>query len=305
MAKRKSKSGRVASNIFERDVGYHFGSPVTNDLVETHGHFHLQTDKVEELIKFVYRCGIRYSIYVACDMQSSYDIAKLARSGRYSEDRLDYAIGLHPNLVNDIFNTTSLLDKAVVELEKLIRDDYLGERRIKYIGECGLDFYRTPRQKIALQEKLFLAQLEMAQKYKKLLVLHNRDSGERLFQLIARSGIMLRPIIYHCYSRGDIEHALTALRYNCYFGIGGAFTYKKNEALREVVKKIPRERILVESDAPYLPPQGWRGYKNSTVLLHRTIEYMAKTLNITVQKLSSQIFCNTSNLKEIYRCMNN
>jgi TatD DNase family protein len=276
-------------NLLEREYGYLFPEPITPYLIETHGHFHLYSDKPKELIETALNYGVSKLVYVACDLQSSLKIADFIKEEFSYKDVLEYSVGLHPNLVNYTLYNEELVDRELKKLEEILEADFNTVKRIKFIGECGLDFFRTPIYRRELQRKLFVSQLELANKYKKLLIIHNRDSGNELFKRIASVKMMKKYNIYHCYSQSEYWHMVTAIQYNFYLALGGAFTYRKNESLRFLAKEIPIERLLIETDAPYLPPQPWRGKSNSVFLLHHILREIANYIGIDQYDLSCKL----------------
>jgi TatD DNase family protein len=149
--------------------------------------------------------------------------------------------------------------KDIKDIEKLIQEKRVASKIIA-IGETGLDFYHKPFDK-QRQEDAFRAHIELALTYKLPLVLHVRDAADEFLKILeeySTQGIMG---VVHCFSQNE-SFANTVLNWGFYLGIGAYITYPKNIELRELLKKIPLNKILLETDAPFLPPQIYRGKPN-------------------------------------------
>ncbi|MDD4136228.1 MAG: TatD family hydrolase [Candidatus Shapirobacteria bacterium] len=165
--------------------------------------------------------------------------------GEKCSEKLLIALGIHPAEYND----------SPIELKKLVEENY---KKIVAIGECGLEFLGDfDREK---QEFLFKKQIELAQKYKKPLIIHARKAVDEAVEILKKyenlSGV------FHCYAGGNkrIKKVLE-LGENWYFGVDGNLTYE--EGLVDVVKNIPKDRLVLETDSPYLTPEPFRGKENN------------------------------------------
>lgn len=160
-----------------------------------------------------------------------------------SPKNLLVAVGIHPAEIDD----------SPTELEKLVEENY---KKITAIGECGLEFFGDfSREK---QEILFRKQIELAQKYKKPLIIHARKAVDETVEILKEykelSGV------FHCYA-GGIKRIKKVLDLGFYFGIDGNLTYEVG--LVDVVKNIPKDRLILETDSPYLTPEPFRGQENN------------------------------------------
>lgn len=190
------------------------------------------------------------------------------------------AVGIHPNDATE--NWQSDLEK----IEQLIINDlgvpgitdkFSGGNKIVAIGECGLDFH-YPDYDRARQENSFRAQIELALKYDRALIVHTRDAAYETLAIIDEfQGRNLRGVI-HCFSE-DMKFAHEVMKRNFYMGIGGPLTYPKNNELRNVFKNVPLESIILETDAPYLPPQEIRGKQNSPAQIANIAQFLAQLRN--------------------------
>ncbi len=176
-------------------------------------------------------------------------------------------LGIHPN------DATELWPDDLEEFEKLFqkKDDL----KIVGIGECGIDKH-YPNFDLKMQQDVFHAQIQLALKHNLALVIHSRDADEETYQALAkyRGEKNFRGTI-HCFSSNEI-YAQKYLDLGFVLGFGGTVTYPKNETLRNVVKMIPLEKIVLETDAPFLPPQSMRGQKNNPSNIKIIAEFIAQ-----------------------------
>ena len=145
------------------------------------------------------------------------------------------------------------LDEALAEIERLARSS----DRVRAVGETGLDYYRTGEEGRAAQHESFRAHIELAKALDKTLVIHDRDAHEDVVRLVDEVGAPDRWVM-HCFS-GDADFARACLDRGAYLSFAGTVTFKNAEPLREALRVAPLDRILVETDAPYLTPMPHRG----------------------------------------------
>jgi TatD DNase family protein len=208
-------------------------------MIDTHAHL---SSRFSEEIKIE---GLDYVVLAASCLQDSKDNLELSKINK----KLLPAIGIHPQEIDDNFE----------ELEKLFDD------RVVAIGECGLDYSDLPDKSadakviVDKQKKIFRAQIELAIKYKLPLIIHARKAVDEVIEILKEyknlSGV------FHCYAGGNkrIKKVLE-LGKNWYLGIDGNLTYEIG--LEEVVKNIPKDKLILETDSPYLTPVPFRGQKN-------------------------------------------
>ncbi|HEX6513580.1 MAG TPA: TatD family hydrolase, partial [Chloroflexota bacterium] len=216
--------------------------------------------------------GIDTLVCVGYDPESWRRAQQLVAAGGEGV-RLYATAGLHPHDAKDL--RPALLD----EIRGLARAG-----KIVAIGECGLDFYRnlsTPEQ----QREAFVAQIELANETGLPLVIHDRDAHESVVELLARHGA--RKGVMHCFS-GDWRLAQQCLNLGFYLSIAGPVTYPKNDDLREVAARTPADRLVVETDCPYLTPMPFRGKRNEPALVRLTAEEVARQRGVSTDELAQQ-----------------
>jgi TatD DNase family protein len=196
------------------------------------------------------------------------------------------AVAIHPNEAAK-YPSTQALDQDIEEIAKLAT-----EPRVRAIGETGLDFFRTEDSKgIELQQYSFERHIEVAKANNLALQIHDRDAHEKVVETLLRVGAPDK-VVFHCYS-GDLELAKICSDNGWYTSFAGNITIKRNQHLRDSLKAMPKTKILVETDAPFLTPEPLRGRPNAPYLVPITVRFMAEQLGMDANELSGQIAANT------------
>lgn len=226
--------------------------------------------------------GIKGVVQVGVTLETSKWSAELAAK----ESRVLAAVALHPNEVPEYGNLVSL-DKAIAEIAELAT-----QPRVRAIGETGLDFFRTEGEdSLALQQHSFEEHIRIAKENDLALMIHDRDAHEEVVATLKRVGAPGR-VVFHCYS-GDVDLAQICIDNGWFMSFAGNITIKRNEHLRNSLSMAPKELILVETDAPFLTPEPFRGRPNASYLVPITVRKMAEVRGIDVNDLSAQISINT------------
>jgi TatD DNase family protein len=226
--------------------------------------------------------GILGAVQVGVTLESSKWSAEVAAS----EPRLLAAVAIHPNEAAR-YETKEALDADIDGIAALA-----GQERVRAIGETGLDFFRTESdQGKAFQQHSFERHIQIAKDFNLALQIHDRDAHEKVFETLIRVGAPDR-VVFHCYS-GDIELAKICAEHGWYTSFAGNITIKRNQHLRDSLKHMPKELILVETDAPFLTPEPLRGRPNAPYLVPITVRFMAAELGMDANELSGQLARNT------------
>lgn len=229
--------------------------------------------------------GVRGVVQVGTDLETSRWSAEVA--GR--EPRMLAAVALHPNEAPGLAASGDL-DEHLAGIDELA-----ALPRVRAIGETGLDFFRTGDHGREAQVRSFEAHIEIAKRHDLALQIHDRDAHEAVIQTLRRVGAPERTV-FHCFS-GDAALARLVADEGWYLSFAGVVTFKNATPLREALEAIPRSRILIETDAPFLTPHPFRGRPNSPYLLPWTLRGMAAHLETDVSMLAAQI---TSNTEAVY-----
>jgi len=196
------------------------------------------------------------------------------------------AVAIHPNEAAR-YETKEALDADIDGIATLA-----GQERVRAIGETGLDFFRTEsEQGKVFQHHSFERHIQIAKDFNLALQIHDRDAHAQVVETLTRVGAPER-VVFHCYS-GDIELAKICAQHGWYTSFAGNITIKRNQHLRDSLKHMPKELILVETDAPFLTPEPLRGRPNAPYLVPITVRFMAAELAMDANELSGQLARNT------------
>ena len=174
------------------------------------------------------------------------------------------------------------LDEHFAVIEKLA-----AHPRVRAIGETGLDYFRTPPELRAKQQDSFKRHIELAKKHNKALVIHDRDSHDDVLSVLLEVGAPEKTV-FHCFS-GDVEMAKICIERGYILSFAGTLTFKNAPALREAVKLVPHEQLLVETDSPFLAPTPHRGMLNTPAQIATIVRAMAEERNESVAELATQL----------------
>lgn len=183
-------------------------------------------------------------------------------------------IGLHPCSVDPQY------ESHLAELKS-----YLSDHRVVAIGEIGIDLYwdKTYRKE---QEKAFIAQIDWAVAMSLPIVIHSRESIDVILDILEDLAYPSLTGVFHCFT-GHAEQAKRILDLGFYMGLGGVLTFKKNQPLRDVVRDIPLERLILETDAPYLSPHPNRGKRNKSAYIPLVANTLATVKEVSVETVAS------------------
>jgi TatD DNase family protein len=241
-------------------------------LTDTHAHLQLaEFDRDREaVLKRAQEAGVTTILNIGFNLDTSRKAIRLAEQYAHCWA----TVGLHPHDARD-WNP---------RLRETLRD-LAGHPKVCAIGEAGLDYYRdlSPRD---AQKAAFLGQIELARELGLPLVIHNRDAMSDMLATLKAHGKGV-PCLLHCFS-GDVTDAKDALSLGCFFGIGGPVTYPKSRDLREVAAKLPADRFMVETDAPWLTPQFRRGKRNEPAYVRATALEVADVRKVSLEALAAQ-----------------
>lgn len=240
--------------------------------IDTHAHLNFEKFKDDwaEAVDRSFDSNIGAIIIPSSNLETSIkalEIAKHYDKGVYA------AIGLHPIHVKE-----EEFDSAA--FEKLIKNP-----KVVAVGETGLDYYydRTSKEQ---QKELFRKHLNLAQKYAKPMIFHSRDAGEDVLSLLMEekndfSGVM------HCY-QGNWQFAKVLLDMGLYLSFTGLITFTKNSNTLEVLQKVPLDRLMIETDCPYMTPEPYRGQRNEPAFIAEVAKKIAEIKKISAEEVAEQ-----------------
>lgn len=285
-------------------------------LIDTHAHlyWHSYETDLNEVLQRSLDAGVSTIINIGVDIETSKKaLFQVTQKLSNFPGLTTYStIGIHPHEVyNYIANPDILIQQDLAELEKLYKEN---SNRIVGVGECGLDFFLEGNpdfepstmsllQVKDLQKKLFQAHINLAKKLNLPLIVHCRDDRSKNPENSECWDEVLNliddlPTILHCYS-GLLQTTQKALqKENILISFAANITYPKNEYLREAIKIIPLEKIILETDCPFLAPQSKRGQRNEPASVKEIAELVAQIKEIPVEKVEKQT---TENAKNIFK----
>lgn len=254
------------------------------DLVDTHAHLQWPSlaDDVEAVLGRAHAVGVARILTLGTEPASCR--AAVALAERHEE--VYAAVGIHPG---DVPDDPADLAAALAAIEPL-----LDHPRVVAIGETGLDYYHADNPPRERQLRSFEAQLALADRAGKPVCVHNREATDDVMRLVGRFAGRAT-IVLHCYT-GDSETARRAVALGCYVSFAGNATYPKLRALLDVAAEIPSERLLVETDSPFLSPQPVRGRRNEPSHIVHTYDAIAAARGITRAELGRLVSANAGRL---------
>ncbi len=241
--------------------------------------------KAALIVEEANKADVTKIINVGTSLVESINCVELAKTF----DNCYAAVGIHPN------DCTADWQLDLKEIKKLWFDKTFTKHinfKIVGIGECGLDRH-YPDYNLQRQKDAFKAQIELALEHNVAVIVHTRDAADETLRVLEEfKKNNLRGVI-HCFSE-DQSFANTALEFGFVLGIGGPLTYPKNSTLREVFKKVPLEKIVLETDAPFLPPQAIRGKQNHPKEIATIARYLSELREEEFEHIA-QVTTNTVN----------
>jgi TatD DNase family protein len=219
----------------------------------------------EDAISRAAEVGVRRIVQIGCDLPGA------AWAVRAAEEHaaLVAGVALHPNEAPRLA-AEGKLDDALAEIERLAQ----AHDRVRAVGETGLDFYRTGPDGRDAQVASFIRHIELAKRLGKTLVIHDRDAHDAVLDVIDAEGAP-ETWVMHCFS-GNPRFARACLDRGAYLSFAGTVTFKNAQPQRDALAVAPRDRILVETDAPFLTPTPYRGRPNASYLVPVTVRAMAE-----------------------------
>ena len=262
--------------------------PLPVATVDSHAHLEIVTDAapdsdaVKKVLDDAKAAGVDRVVQVGYSAeQSKWCVA----AAEHFNDSVLAAVALHPNEAPIV---------ADMEADLKIIEALAAHPRVRAIGETGLDYFRTPPELRKRQQDSFKWHIELAKKNKKALVIHDRDSHEDVLSILLEVGAPEKTI-FHCFS-GDVEMAKTCIDRGYVLSFAGTLTFKNAPALREAVKLVPYEQLLVETDSPFLAPMPNRGALNTPAQIANIVRAMADERNESVATLAQALSDNAERI---------
>jgi TatD DNase family protein len=248
--------------------------PLPAAVLDSHTHLDIVGGDPADQIAAAAAVGVDRLVQVGVDVASSRWSAEVAGA----HDAVLATVAIHPNEAPRL----SDLDEALRRIEELA-----AQPRVRGVGETGLDFYRTGDCGRAAQETSFRAHIAIAKRYGKALVIHDRDAHADVLRVVDEEGAP-DEVVMHCFS-GDAEFAAECLKRGFTLSYAGTVTFTNAVNLREAARITPADRILVETDAPYLTPMPYRGRPNASYLIPLTVRALASAQGAAVEDVCAAV----------------
>ena len=252
--------------------------PLPLPVVDNHTHLDIARDgdeppDVTAALAAAKAVGVDRVVQIGCDLPGARSTVDMVER----HPSMLAGVAIHPNEAPRLAASGGL-DAAYEEIEALA-----AHPRVRVVGETGLDYFRTGPEGVGVQQDSFRWHIDLAKRTGKALQIHDRDAHDDVLRVLAEEGAPERTVM-HCFS-GDAQLARECVDRGYYLSFAGTVTFKNARELRDALAVTPLERVLVETDAPYLTPSPWRGATNAPYLVPLTVRAMAGVLGVAVPTL--------------------
>jgi TatD DNase family protein len=259
--------------------------PLPHPVVDNHCHLDIADGdwlETSDAIARAAEVGVARIVQIGCDLPGARWAVDVARE----HDALVAGVALHPNEAPRLA-AEGRLDEALAEIERLA----CSHDKVRAIGETGLDHFRTGPEGRNAQVESFARHIDLAKRLGKALVIHDRDAHDEVLEVIDSEGAPERWVM-HCFS-GNARFARACLDRGAWLSFAGTVTFKNAQPLRDALAVTPQDRLLVETDAPFLTPTPYRGRPNASYLVPVTVRAMAEVRGTDLATLCEAIDDNT------------
>lgn len=251
----------------------------SNYLVDTHSHIDMKDfEDLDEIISNAKNTGVEKIVVPSVDKNSFAKVLEIS----HQYEGVYCALGIHPSETKNAKGE---------DFEDIIR--LAADKKVVAIGECGLDYY-WDKSFVEEQKKVFAKQIEIAIALKKPLIVHDREAHHDTYEML--KDVKEVPVIMHCFS-GSWEFAKECIKKGFYVALGGVVTFKNAKKVHEIAKNIPLEHLLLETDAPYLTPEPFRGKRNEPAYVKFAAEKIAEIRGVSLEEIAQ---ATTKNANEIF-----
>lgn len=249
-------------------------------LIDTHSHIDMRDFELDEIISNAKNARVEKIILPSVNRESYEKVVEI--SNKY--EGVYCALGIHP---------TEAQNAKDEDFDKIL--DFSAEKKFVAIGECGLDYY-WDKSFVDKQKEVFIKQIELAKKLGKVLIVHDREAHKDTFDILTANIKDEVPVIMHCFS-GSYEFAIECIKKGFYIALGGVVTFKNAKKVHEIAKNIPIEYLLLETDAPYLTPEPYRGKLNEPAYVRFVAERIAQLRGLPYDEVAQ---ITTTNARKVF-----
>jgi len=257
-------------------------------IIDTHTHLDDKSymEDLDEVIKRAYDAGVKGFLIPGADIEDLPRAKKIA----HSYETVYFAAGVHPY--------------HITQYDENILKDFLSDEKCIAVGECGLDYFRLPENEAEKegiknhQKDIFARHIKLAIEVNKPLIVHIRDANEESKKVLLENNASRVGGVLHCYNAS--RHLLDLSESGFYFGIGGVLTFKNAKKLVEILPEIPKDRIIIETDSPYLTPHPHRGERNEPLYTTFVAKKIAEILCMSEKEVEEM---STENAKNLFNAL--
>lgn len=258
------------------------------EFFDTHAHYDdpcFNEDR-EETIKKIYEAGVTKCIDVGCSIETSKKAIEIAKQHKFI-----YAIcGIHPS---EIAESEKEIDKQIFQIKELI----MKNKKVVAVGEIGLDYHYEDGPSKKLQKYAFIKQIELANELKLPVSIHTRDAIDDTIGVLRANKIQNGAVLHCCpFNRELVKHGLEQ---GLHIAFGGTSTFKNAKNACEIVKMVPDEKILIETDCPYLAPEPFRGTRNDSSNLKYVVRKLAEYRDVEPENIAEITYSNAKSFFKI------
>lgn len=239
-----------------------------NYLIDTHAHIDMLEENVENILAEMNNYGVKKAVIPSVEAAAIDKIVKIANN----YENIYAMLGIYPSEAKS-YNDD--LEKTFISIAE-------NNKKIVAIGEIGLDYYWDKSFK-ELQQEVFIKQIKLANKLNLPVAVHDREAHKDTFDILKETGVQ-KGVLLHCFS-GSVEFMKECVKEGWYIALGGVVTFKNAIKMKEVAKEVPLEKLLLETDSPYLTPVPYRGKPNKPAYVRFVAEEIAKLRNMPVVEL--------------------
>ncbi|MBR6127016.1 TatD family hydrolase [bacterium] len=237
-------------------------------LIDTHAHIDMFEESVEETLNLMSEYSVKKAVIPAVEIGTQNKVAEIASN----YENLYGMIGIFPS------EAKTYTIEFETEMEKIAKTN----KKIVAVGEIGLDYY-WDKSFIELQKEVFIKQIKLANRLNLPIVVHDREAHKDCFDIIKSENINSK-VLFHCFS-GSVEFMEECVKEGWYIALGGVVTFKNAVKMKNVAREIPLDKLLLETDSPYLTPVPYRGKPNKPAYVKYVAEEIAKIRQISVDEI--------------------
>lgn len=261
------------------------------EFFDSHSHYNDEQfdEDLEQIIKNTYNEGVTKFICAGYDILSSIKSLKISKN----YDFIYSTCGISPN---DVPEKKEDIDKYIQDVENIVKEN-ISSKKIVAIGEIGLDYYWNKENK-DIQKEMFIKQIELANKYNLPIVIHTREAVDDTINILKNVCKVNKKGVFHCCPLNR-ELVKQALDLDFYISFAGPITFKNSKNAQEIVNMVTLDKILIETDSPYLAPEPKRGTRNNCINVKYIAQKVAEIKGIEIEKVAEQTYNNTKKVFEI------